>query len=68
MILSVVIALLAATNILTIYWALRFRGPIDKKLRLIKSAISEFEAKGYALIEFRRINPDNIFLRNPERE
>lgn len=61
------IIFLALTNVATLWWHFKTQSKkIDLRTRQIKALISEFEMNGYALVEIRRINPDDVFLRNPE--
>lgn len=61
------IILLAFSNVATLWWHFRAeKKKIDPRIRQIKALISDFETNGYSLVELRRINPDDVFLRNPE--
>lgn len=63
-----IILALCLSNVATLWWHFKSQKQIttDPRIRKIKALVSEFETHGYALVEFRRINPDDVFLRNPE--
>lgn len=66
---SIAIGFLILTNILTIYWALKTRVPvkISKQVRSIQNVIAAFEIEGQTILHITKIQPDQVFLRNPGR-
>jgi hypothetical protein len=64
--LEIFCASLIIANIVTLWWALTKRVRVSHQVKALQSAVRAFSAEGYSLIEIRRINPDNVFMRNPE--
>ncbi len=65
----IIIGLLVLTNALTLFWALKTRVPLkqSKELRALQGVIRAFESEGQTILHITKINPDNMFLRNPSR-
>lgn len=61
-----ILALLVVTNILTLIWGLR-RQPVSNKVKAIQRAIAAFEIEGHSILHISKINPDEVYLRSPER-
>lgn len=59
---------LLLTNIVTIWgWYNQSRKGISKEVEALRRAIAMFESQGHTVLEIKRLNPDDIFLRSPER-
>ena len=63
-----IVCCLVLSNAATLWWALTKRLGVSKQVRALQRAVASFQSEGYALLEIRRINPDNIFYQNPERQ
>lgn len=65
--LEVVVAILATSNAFTLYWAFTKRLKVSPKVIAIQKAIRVFDSEGEAILHITRINPDDVFLKNPSR-
>lgn len=63
----IIVSCLIVSNIITVWWALTKRVRISNQVRALQKALAAFQVEGHTLLEIRRINPDTIFMRNPER-
>lgn len=59
--------ILVSVNILTIVWALKFRMPKHPQVAALLAAVQSFERNGTTLLRIEKIDPDHIFMRNPNR-
>lgn len=57
---------LTISNAITLWWALTKRVRVSHQVRALQRAVAAFSSEGYSLLEVRKINPDNVFMRNPE--
>lgn len=64
---EICIAGLAISNILTLYYCFTKRIRASKQVRALQRAIASFEVEGQTILRIDRVNPDNVFLRNPGR-
>ncbi len=61
------VALLVASNAATLFWALKFRMKKHDKIDAMASLIRAFERNGEMILKVERMNPDDFFLRSPQR-
>jgi len=59
--------ILLLTNTATLYWALKKRLPASKQTIALKRAIAAFEVDGQTILSIQKVNPENVFLRSPNR-
>lgn len=61
------IGLLTLTNIATIWWCFNKRLPATKQTLALKNLIRAFEVEGESVLWVQKINPDHMFLMNPDK-
>lgn len=64
---AIVAGVLVVTNGLTLWWALNTRVEATPEVIALHKALNVFNRDGISLLKIEQINPDDIFLRNPNR-
>ncbi len=65
--LAVACIALIATNAYTLWWSLKTRLPANKETIALKRLLATFEHEKSCLLHIEKIDPDSVFLQNPQR-